>query len=187
MPHRADRSRVRRLGDPGVARVTFRAPLLPSRRRAQELPASLAHWTGFAVIVAAHDVEVRYELALRDTGISIRDFAVLAEARQRRGIGQRGLAQRVGIGYSSLSNQLSWLASAGLVRRGVSERDLRRRSVLLTPEGDHALAVARDLIDAAEKEWLAPLSEAERPAFRAGLERLLPETYDLWSGYRLPT
>jgi MarR family transcriptional regulator for hemolysin len=159
---------------------------MPSRRRARELPVSLSHWTGFAVIVAAHDIEVRYEVALRDTGISVRDFAVLAEARQRRGIGQRGLAQRVGIGYSSLSDQLSAMADAGLVKRRVSATDLRRRSVLLTPDGDHVLAVARERIDSTDKNWLASLGDEERPAFRAMLERLLPETHDMWNGYRLP-
>ena len=175
---------VHRIGDLGVARSTFRAPLMPSRRRVGELPLSLQQWTGFATIVAAHDVEVRYELALRRVGISLRDFAVLAEIRQRRGIGQRALAERVGIGCSRLSDQLSCLETEGLVMRTLNESDLRRRRIYLTAEGDRALAEGRNRIEAADRAWLSPLPGSECPTFRALLERLLPRANDLWGGYR---
>ena len=173
-----------RTGDPGMERITFREPLMPSRRRSHELPKSLEHWTGFAVIVAAHDVEARYERALRPAGISLRDFAVLAEIRQRRGIGQRALAERVGIGCSRLSDQLSCLETAGLVMRTLNETDLRRRRIFLTDDGDRALAEGRERIDAADYAWQSGLRAGERPGFRAQLERLLPRARDMWSGYR---
>jgi DNA-binding MarR family transcriptional regulator len=176
-----------RPGDAGAGPVTFRQPLMPSRRRTRELPLSLQQWTGFAVIVAAHEVEVRYELALRRVGISLRDFAVLSEARQRRGIGQRALAERVGIGCSRLSDQLRRLETEGLVERMLNESDLRRRRVFLTPEGDRALAEARDRIDTADRAWQSGLRITERPAFRALLERLLAGARHPSRGYRAAT
>jgi DNA-binding MarR family transcriptional regulator len=178
---------IHRTGDIGSERITFREPLMPSRRRTAELPVSLQEWTGFAVIVAAHAVEVRYERALRPVGISLRDFAVLAEIRQRRGIGQRALAERVGIGRSRLSDQLSCLETAGLVMRTLNEIDLRRRRIFLTPDGEHALAHGRQCIDTADKAWQSSLRARERPTFRALLEQLLPEARDPWRGYRLVT
>ena len=173
--------------DPTAARLSFRAPLMPSRRRIRDVPVSLQQWTGFAVIVAAHQVEVRYELALRDVGISLRDFAVLAEIRQRRGLGQRALAEHVGVGDARLSDQLSCLETEGLVERTLNETDLRRRRIYLTPEGDLALAAARERIDATDRAWLSGLGSTERPRFRALLERLLAEARPLWRGYKAVT
>lgn len=145
---------------------------------------SLQQWTGFAVIVAAHEVEVRYELALRPVGISLRDFAVLAEIRQRRGLGQTALAERVGIGSSRLSDQLSCLETEGLVERTLNETDLRRRRIFLTPEGDRALAAARERIEVADRAWQSSLRITERPLFRALLERLMSGARQASRGYR---
>jgi hypothetical protein len=85
--HKEDRLETR-VGEPGTARMTFRGPLLPSRRRAGEVPVSLAAYHGFAVIAAAHDIEGRYERALYPAGVALRDFAVMAEIAQRPGIGR---------------------------------------------------------------------------------------------------
>jgi DNA-binding MarR family transcriptional regulator len=172
-----------RVGEPGTARVTFRGPLLPSRRRAEAVPDSITHYAGFAIIAAAHDIEGRYERCLHEAGISVRDFAVLAEAAQRQGIGQSALAWRVGLGRSRLSDQLSVLETEGLIERLLNERDLRRRRIWLTREGQHALAEGRERIGRADHNWLRPLTINERPYFRAILDRLGQEARGPRFGY----
>src|SRR5437868_14749608 len=68
-----------------AGRSTFRGPLLPAKRRNPKLPRSLRAFGGFAVIAVAHEIETRYAEALQETGISLRDFVVLAELKQRPG------------------------------------------------------------------------------------------------------
>jgi MarR family transcriptional regulator for hemolysin len=176
-----------RVGAPGTARMTFRGPLLPSRRRAAEVPLSLAAYHGFAVIAAAHDIERRYEEALYPVGISLRDFAVMAEIAQRPGIGQAALAHRVGLGRSRLSDHLAVLETEGLIERLLNERDLRRRRIWVSREGQHALAEGRARIARADHNWMMKLKLAERVYLRAMLERLGPDARAIRVGYAAAT
>lgn len=184
--HKEDRFETR-VGEPGTARMTFRGPLLPSRRRAGEVPVSLAAYHGFAVIAAAHDIEGRYERALYPAGVSLRDFAVMAEIAQRPGIGQAGLADHVGLGRSRLSDHLSVLETEGLIERLLSERDLRRRRIWLSSEGRHVLADARERIAHCDHNWMMRLKLAERVYLRALLERLGPDGRSIRVGYAAAT
>jgi DNA-binding MarR family transcriptional regulator len=172
-----------RVGAPGTARMTFRGPLLPSRRRASEVPRSLSAYHGFAVIPAAHDIEGRYERVLYPVGISLRDFAVMAEIAQRPGIGQAALAHHVGLSRSRLSDHLSVLETEGLIERLLSERDLRRRRIWLSGEGRRALADGRERIARADHNWLMQLKLSERAYLRTLLDRLGPDGRDLRIGY----
>ena len=107
---------------------TFRGPLaVRVRRENPGVPASLARWTGFAVIVAAHEIELRYARCLSESGVSLRDFVLLSEIAQRQGISQGGLAQRLGLGRSRISEQLLVLDQAGFIEREMNEFDLRKR------------------------------------------------------------
>jgi DNA-binding MarR family transcriptional regulator len=172
-----------RVGEAGTSRLTFRGPLLPARRRASALPISISHWAGFAVIAAAHDVECRYERALFEAGISVRDFAILAEVAKRSGIGQKALAENVGLGRARVSDHLSVLETEGLIERLLNERDLRRRRIWLTREGQHVLAKGKEAIARADHNWMSPLKLSERPHFRAMLDRLGPDARGPRPGY----
>jgi DNA-binding MarR family transcriptional regulator len=172
-----------RVGAPRKARITFRGPLLPSRRRAARVPRSLAAYQGFAVIAAAHDIEGRYERALYDVGISLRDFAVMAEIAQRPGIGQRALAYHVGLSRPRLSDHLSVLETEGLIERLLNERDLRCRRIWLTPDGRAALADGRERVAQADAQWMMQLKMAERAYLRSMLDRLGPDAREMRIGY----
>lgn len=161
-----------RVGERGNLRITFRAPLLPSRRRCTDLPVSLSTWTGFAVITCAHQIEVLYEEALRPTGITVRDFAVLSEAAQRAGISQTALAERVGITRPRLSDHLARLEGTGYIERRLDIVDLRRRRIWLSHEGAEMLEEARVAIGRADHLWLLRLHHRDRPLFRASVDRL---------------
>jgi DNA-binding MarR family transcriptional regulator len=141
---------------------------------------SLARWTGFAAIVAAHEIESRYVRMLQPVGISVRDFVVLSEIAHRRGISQQGLAQRLGLSRSRISEQLMVLDQIGLVEREINPLDLRRRKLWLSPGGAHLLEEAREQITHADDGWTARLDRDERPAFRAMLGRLPPNHQVRW-------
>lgn len=170
-------------GQQGPRLLTFRGPLLPSRRRAAKVPDSLVHYAGFAAIVAAHDIEGRYERALEPVGISVRDFVVLAEIGRSPGIGQLALAERVGLGRSRLSDHLSTLETNALTERLLNVADLRRRRVWLTSYGQSALADGRRRIERADRNWLMALAIQEKIAFRTFLDRLEPATRAPRLGY----
>jgi DNA-binding MarR family transcriptional regulator len=176
-----------RVGAKDTARMTFRGPLLPSRRRAVELPRSLAAYHGFALIAAAHDIETRYERDLYPVGISVRDFAVMAEIAQRPAIGQAALAHHVGLSRSRLSDHLSVLETEGLIERLLSERDLRRRRIWLSNEGRYALSHGRERLQRADHNWMMRLSMPERTYLRAILDRLGPDGRDMRIGYPAAT
>jgi DNA-binding MarR family transcriptional regulator len=78
----------------------------------------------------------------------------------------------VGLGRSRLSDHLSVLETEGLIERLLNERDLRRRRIWLTREGQLALADGRERIALADHNWMSPLSMTERPYFRAMIDRL---------------
>jgi DNA-binding MarR family transcriptional regulator len=160
---------ARRIGD-GVS--TFRGPLLI--RDGYEVPVSLERWSGFVLIVAAHAVEQRYAHAMRDLGISLRDFVMLSEIAARPGLSMTALSQRLGISRSRTSEQLDVLDMAGCVRREMNRYDLRRRNIWITAPGRRELEEARERIDRVDKHLLIPLESRERPWFAAALRRLPP-------------
>jgi MarR family transcriptional regulator, organic hydroperoxide resistance regulator len=160
---------------------TFRGPLTKPRRRDDPgVPASLARWTGFAVITAAHEAEYRYGRCLVTVGISLRDFVVLSEISQRSGISQGALAERLGLGRSRISEQLTVLDQAGFIERELNPFDLRRRRLWLSVNGVRALEEARALMTRADDAWLSKLGRQERPAFRAMLSRIPPNHAVRW-------
>ena len=151
----------------------FRAPLLP-RGRSADLPVSLAKWNGFALIVAANQIEARFAKAARDAGISLRDFVVLAEIGQRPGLSQTALSYRVGLTRARVSEQLAVLDLAGYVAREMNYLDLRRRRLWLTPEGQRAVEDVAQRLTEVDRGWLAVLERAERIVFTAAVKRLAP-------------
>jgi DNA-binding MarR family transcriptional regulator len=161
---------ARRIVD-GVS--TFRGPLLPSRRK-EGVPASLERFVGFVLIVVADAIEARYADAIKETGVSLRDFVLLAEINQRRGLSQATLARRVGLGRSRVSEQLLALDTAGYIEREIDIRDLRRRRLWISRSGQEVVEEVADLLTRIDGHWLFALERSERLAFTAALRRLPP-------------
>jgi DNA-binding MarR family transcriptional regulator len=152
---------------------TFRGPLLPSRRR-EGVPASLQRYAGFVLIVAADCIEARYAHAVRDVGVSLRDFVLLAEIAQRSGLSQATLARRVGLGRSRVSEQLLVLDTAGYIEREIDIRDLRRRRIWISANGQQVVEEAAAQLSAVDGNWLRALEPRDRHVFTASLRRLPP-------------
>jgi DNA-binding MarR family transcriptional regulator len=126
------------------------------------------------MIVVAHAIEERYAAEVRRLGISLRDVVLLAEISQRPGISQTGLAERVGLSRSRVSEQLAVLDTAGYVDRDINPMDLRRRKLYASFEGQRILAEAAEQLTVIDRGWLWALAHRERAFFVGALMRLPP-------------
>ena len=169
---------------------TYRGPLLPARRDDPGLPVSLERWAGFALIVVAHSIERAYAQAMKDLGISLRDFVLLSEIDQRAGLCQAALAWRVGLTRARVSEQLAVLTTAGYVEREINTLDLRARRLWVSSPGHVVLEEARARLTELDLTWLRSLDDYTRPSFTSALQRLPPAINGLrWRdgyGFRAP-
>ena len=125
-----------------------------SRDRAQEfLPDLLAR--------AAHVLIQGFATELRQRGVSLPVWRVLAALLARPGQTVSGLAEACLLQQPTMSKLLDRMARAGLVTRVLDARDRRVVRIALTPEGE---AKAAGLVAAAERyeaELLARHPQAE--------------------------
>jgi len=85
---------------------------------------------------------------------------------------QRALTERLGIQPGSASEVLGKLEKAGFITRTQSEADRRTTDVALTDEGRAQAAEAASRRDARVHEMFSVLSEEEKAAFLATMEKL---------------
>ncbi|HXC78865.1 MAG TPA: MarR family transcriptional regulator [Candidatus Acidoferrum sp.] len=108
--------------------------------------------------------------ALIPTGINGRELAVLTVLVQGEPPSQLEAAQRLGIDRSTMVTLIDELEAKALVERRPDGVDRRRNIVALTSRGRKTLAAATEIVDAAEREFLAPLSAHDAKRFREMLQ-----------------
>ena len=108
--------------------------------------------------------------ALIPTGINGRELAVLTVLVQGEPPSQLEAAQRLGIDRSTMVTLIDELEAKGLVERSPHGADRRKNVVALTNRGRKTMAAATDIVDAAEREFLAPLSSQDAKRFREMLQ-----------------
>ena len=135
--------------------------------------AALGARTGYLLIKLGEVVWDIVEEALEPAGLKPRQFNVLASVSVHDGFSQRDLADLHNVDPNTIVALVDELESRGLVTRRRSQRDRRRHELTLTKQGRGALEEAFALIDAAEREFFAPLGKAEAKAFHAAVHRLL--------------
>src|SRR3954466_9440697 len=99
--------------------------------------------------------------ALGEEGFRRHHFAVMTALAQDGAASQAELGRRVWLDRSDLHAVLNELERDGLVARKQDARDRRRNLVELTPAGGETLKRLDARVDAAQQEFVAPLSEAE--------------------------
>jgi DNA-binding MarR family transcriptional regulator len=114
----------------------------------------------------------RLSEALAALGMRTHEFAVLHHLNQAGPLSQQELGRALRINPSNLVGLLDAFEADGLVVRPRDPADRRRHVVELTSPGERRLGQAKRAAEAAERDLLAPLSEAERREFKAMLERL---------------
>jgi DNA-binding MarR family transcriptional regulator len=100
--------------------------------------------------------------ALGEEGYRRHHFAVMTALAEDGAASQAELGRRVWLDRSDLHAVLNELERDGLVARKQDERDRRRNLVELTPAGVKTLRRLDARVDAAQEEFLAPLTAAER-------------------------
>jgi DNA-binding MarR family transcriptional regulator len=102
--------------------------------------------------------------ALGEEGFRRHHFAVMTALAEDGAASQAELGRRVWLDRSDLHAVLNELERDGLVARTQDERDRRRNLVQLTPAGVKTLRRLDARVDAAQEEFLAPLTAKERSA-----------------------
>ena len=99
------------------------------------------------------------------TGVTQRQFAVLAAVASREGLTQTDLVSLTGIDRSTLADMAARMITKGLLERQKSETDARANSVRLTDEGRAVLLDAQPRMAAVDARLLKLLSGSKREVF----------------------
>ncbi len=126
-----------------------------------ELDISPSHLLHRAQQMAAN----RSAAALREAGITLRQFSVLAAIAQEDGASQSSLVNATGIDRSTLADMVSRMEKAGLIARFQSESDARAKAVSLMPAGRKALDTAAPAVREADETLLQGLPKNRRAPF----------------------
>jgi DNA-binding MarR family transcriptional regulator len=99
------------------------------------------------------------------SGLTPRQFAVLATIAEEEGLTQTELVERTGIDRSTLADIVARLLGRGLIQRRRAKEDARAYAIKLTAAGAKALRDAEPGAASADTRLLAPLPPAKRQDF----------------------
>ena len=109
---------------------------------------------------------------LKQAGITLRQFSVLAAVSDSEGASQADIVERTGIDRSTLADMVSRMETSGLLKRRPSKQDKRAKSVSLMAKGRKALDITREGVAKADEELLGLLPANRRTAFISALAKL---------------
>ncbi|WP_204056166.1 MarR family winged helix-turn-helix transcriptional regulator [Microbispora corallina] len=132
-----------------------------------QLPPSLLGVTAFLLSKVGVAGRRRMGERLREHGLGLWDFAVLAALRDYGPASQRELGERLGIDPSDLVAVMDTLVPLRLAERRRDPSDRRRYRVAVTDEGRATLDAAIADAGAVRDEVLAALDEEERRTLHA--------------------
>jgi DNA-binding MarR family transcriptional regulator len=110
--------------------------------------------------------------ALEPYGVLGRELAVLMTLAGCVPSSQQQAARRLGVDRTTMVALLDTLEEKGLITRHPDAEDRRRNVVELTLHGRDVLRLAAEASAAAERRFLAPLSEADARTLKAALHTL---------------
>lgn len=113
--------------------------------------------------------------ALRDAGITLRQFSVLSAIALEEGVSQSKLVDVTGIDRSTLADMAARMETAKLIKRVQSKTDARAKSLTLMSAGRKALAKATPGVLAADESLLDVLAVSRRGTFVKTLSALTEE------------
>jgi DNA-binding MarR family transcriptional regulator len=106
-------------------------------------------------------------------GLSPLEFGVLFQLHDFPGVDQNTLADRLALDRTTTSATVFKLERLGLIRRDVSDRDRRARSLRLAPAGEALYSSHRPKALAAQQRVLSVLTPPERKQLAALLTRVI--------------
>jgi DNA-binding MarR family transcriptional regulator len=109
----------------------------------------------------------------RASGLTPRQYAVLATIAEEEGLTQTDLVERTGIDRSTLADIAVRLLHRELIQRRRAKDDARAYAIKLTAQGAKALRDAEPAAAAADRRLLSPLPPAKRQDFLDLLQLLV--------------
>ena len=149
----------------------------PKQSPAEEppfVPAALRASLGFLLSRVGGESRRRFVQSLAAWDLRPTHYAVLIVLAEIGAASQRHLAEIVGVDPRNLVTVVDLLEARGLVVRRPDPADRRRHEIRLTEAGGEELGRMRAASDAAERELLGGLTDAERRVLHDILTRLLP-------------
>ena len=128
--------------------------------------------TGIALTVLGEGFQRQIRDVLAEHDLKPRQLRILDLLDDRGPIGQRELAELMGVDHSVLVGLLNPLEAARLVKRERDTVDRRRHVVTLAAAGKRRLAQADQAFRDAEDAFFAPLNADEREQLHSLLTRL---------------
>jgi DNA-binding MarR family transcriptional regulator len=135
---------------------------------AKVLARSFSHLLKRAVQFSVH----RYNEEVGKSGLTHRQFTVLAAVDSNDGKSQTELVKITGIDRSTLADMVARLMAQGLVQRRRTKEDARTNSVRLTPQGKKMLKTAQSGAEDVDKQLLAMFPVADRKTLNDCLSEL---------------
>lgn len=99
------------------------------------------------------------------SGLTPRQYAVMAAIAEQEGLTQTDLVERTGIDRSTLADIVARLLSRGLIQRRRAKEDARAYAIKLTAQGSKSLREAEPGASATDAKLLALLPPAKRQDF----------------------
>jgi DNA-binding MarR family transcriptional regulator len=131
---------------------------MSGNKDAKTLARSFSHLLKRAVQYSVH----RYNEEVGKSGLTHRQFTVLAAVDSNDGKSQTELVKITGIDRSTLADMVARLMAQGLVQRRRTKEDARTNSVKLTPQGKKMLKTAQTAAEDVDKELLSAFPVADR-------------------------
>jgi DNA-binding MarR family transcriptional regulator len=125
---------------------------------AKTLSKSFSHLLKRAVQYSVH----RYNEEVGKSGLTHRQFTVLAAVDANDGKSQTELVKITGVDRSTLADMVARMMTQGLVQRRRTKEDARTNSVRLTPQGKKMLKAAQSGADDVDRSLLSMFSVADR-------------------------
>lgn len=114
-------------------------------------------------------------VALKNAGLTLRQFSVLAALSGNEGVSQSDLVSATGIDRSTLADMVARMERAGLIKRTASKTDARAKSVSLMAKGRKALEKAQPAVAAADAALFEALPKTKQDALVTGLVQMVSE------------
>jgi DNA-binding MarR family transcriptional regulator len=140
------------------------------------LPDALANRLGYLLKHVQQSLMLAAAPALAPYGIDGRELAVLSVLGRDVPLSQQEAAEQLGVDRTTMVALIDVLEEKGLVERHRSAHDRRKNIVELTTAGRRCLKGAGQARERAERQFLAPLGDADAARFVLALQTLAAES-----------
>ena len=149
------------------------ADVVTERADLPVLPPALADRVGYLLAKAHLGMRAAADEALIPLGLDKKEYAALVLVASEGPLSQQALSVIQGCDRTTMVAVVDRLEDGGLVMRRRNPLDRRAYALEITAKGRRALDQADELVSRVERDFLGPLSAAERRALIDLLQRLI--------------